>query len=58
MQWKEKYEELEQTNKDLLKTNAHMSEQMVTMSKKQNTLEAQISQNKKLKWMMHYAAGI
>ena len=34
MMWKEKCEEAEQTNKDLLKTNAHMSEQMVTMSKK------------------------
>ena len=33
-QWTEKCDQLEQTNKDLLKTNAHMSEQMVTMSKR------------------------
>ena len=53
-----KNDELEQTNKDLLKVNTHMSEQMATSQKKIEELEKQLSNNKKLKWMIHYAAGI
>ena len=35
-----------------------MSEQMATSQKKIEELEKQLSNNKKLKWMIHYAAGI
>ena len=53
-----KCDELEQQNKDLLKLNTHMSEQMNSSQKKIEELEKQLSNNKKLKWMIHYAAGI
>ena len=35
-----------------------MSEQMNSSQKKIEELEKQLSNNKKLKWMIHYAAGI
>lgn len=35
-----------------------MSEQMAKSTQKIEELEKQLSNNKKLKWMIHYAAGI